>query len=72
MKKERKFFMMESVIKACFLTLCGLIPFYYVNLDQIQSYNDWRKSVIAPIIWVDIWVFVSLILVYALISRSEK
>lgn len=72
MKLERRFFMLESVIKSCFLTLCGLIPFYYINLDKIQQYNDWRKAVIVPIIWVDIFVFVFLIIIYAVTARREK
>ncbi len=72
MKLERRFFMLESVIKSCFLTLCGLIPFYYINLDKIQLYNDWRKDVIVPIIWVDILVFVFLIIIYAITARREK
>ncbi len=72
MKLERRFFMLESVIKSCFLTLCGLIPFYYINLDKIQQYNDWRKAVIVPIIWVDIFVFVFLIIIYAVTAWREK
>jgi len=64
--------MLESVIKSCFLTLCGLIPFYYINLDKIQQYNDWRKAVVVPIIWVDIFVFVFLIIIYAVTARREK
>lgn len=72
MKLERRFFMLESVIKSCFLTLCGLIPFYYINLDKIQQYNDWRKAVVVPIIWVDIFVFVFLIIIYAVTARREK
>lgn len=73
MKLERRFFMLESVIKSCFLTLCGLIPFYYINLDKIQQYNDWRKAVIVPIIiYVDIFVFVFLIIIYAVTARREK
>lgn len=72
MKLERRFFMLESVIKSCFLTLCGLIPIYYINLDKIQQYNDWRKAVIVHIIWVDIFVFVFLIIIYAVTARREK
>ena len=72
MKLERRFFMLESVIKSCFLTLCGLIPFYYIKLDKIQQYNDCRKAVIVPIIWVDIFVFVFLIIIYAVTARREK
>ncbi len=72
MKLERRFFMLESVLKSCFLTLCGLIPFYYIILDKIQQYNDWGKVVIVPIIWVDIFVFVFLIIIYAVTERRDK
>ena len=72
MKLERRFFILESVIKSCFLTLCGLITFYYINLDKIQLYNDWRKAVIVHIIWVDILVFVFLIIIHAITARREK
>ena len=72
MKKETKYFMLESVIKSCFLTLCGLIPFYYINLELIQSYNDWRQDVIVPIIWVDAFVFGIFIILYTIIAVREK
>ena len=72
MKIERKFIIVEGIIKSCFLSLCGLFPFFYINYDTIQGYNDWRGDIIMPIIWVDVVVFVIMCLAYLFIARKDK
>ncbi len=72
MKLERKLSMLEAVIKSCFLTLCGLIPYFYINYETIQSYEDWRKDLIIPIIWIDVIVFIVMCITYVFVARRDK
>ncbi len=50
MKVEDKKEIYVGIIKACFLILCGICSYYYVNYDDIIQFTDWRKNVLEPII----------------------
>ncbi len=72
MKIERKILIVEGCIKASFLTLCGILPYFYINYDTILSYTDWRADIIRPIIWVDGLFFIGMCLAYIYVARKEK
>ena len=50
MKIEDKKEIYVGIIKACFLILCGVCSYYYVNYDTIKAYSDWRSNLLEPII----------------------
>lgn len=50
MKVEDKKEIYIGIIKACFLVLCGLCSYCYVNYDDIIQFTDWRKNILEPII----------------------
>lgn len=50
MKIEDKKEIYVGIIKACFLILCGVCSYYYVNYDTIVNFTDWRKNILEPII----------------------
>lgn len=50
MKIEDKKEIYVGIVKACFLILCGVCSYYYVNYDTIVNFTDWRKNILEPII----------------------
>ena len=50
MKIEDKKEIYVGIIKACFLILCGVCSYYYVNYDTIKTYSDWRSNLLETII----------------------
>lgn len=50
MKIDYKKEIYVGIIKACFLMLCGVCSYYYINLDVIKSFNDWRANLLDPMI----------------------
>ncbi len=72
MKVEDKKEIYIGIIKSCFLVLCGVCSYYYINLDVIKSFNDWRAYSLEPIIVVGfIWLcFFSFLLIRLL--RGDK
>lgn len=73
MKVEDKKEIYIGIIKSCFLVLCGVCSYYYINLDVIKSFNDWRAYSLEPIIVVVgfIWLcFFSFLLIRLL--RGDK
>ena len=50
MKIDYKKEIYVGIIKACFLILCGVCSYYYINLDVIKSFNDWRANLLDPMI----------------------
>ena len=73
MKIEDKKEIYVGIIKACFLILCGICSYYYINLDVIKSFNDWRANLLEPIIViVFVWLCIFSFLLIRLLKGGKK